>query len=426
MIIGIDDTDSKTLGMCTTYLGALLTERLTPLSSRLTPYLVRLNPNVVFRTRGNAAVALRVELKPGVDEQEVRDICLALVEEFSVFSDDNTNPGVIFLPDTQTMGRVLERFSLKAVQDFIPITKAKTLLERYHIPHRGYKNGRGLIGALAAAGIASTTLKDMTYERIAYRQRCNWGKPRLVRDESIWQADAATYPHTWDTVDHHNGRIVCIPHGPDPVLFGIRGDSREAVNHAFQLIRSEPIERTLTYITNQGTDMHIIHHAKIAQAREGCSYSLTGTITTPPRTLHGGHVIFTLSDETGSLDCAAFEPTKNFRGLIRQLASGDVVTVYGSLKNHTVNIEKICIRQLAPRIIRRNPLCSECGRRMESAGRGQGYRCRRCRTTETAPEETAARAGIEPGYYETPPVARRHLSKPLVRCNTSARVHPSR
>jgi len=67
------------------------------------------------------------------------------------------------------------------------------------------------------------------------------------------------------------------------------------------------------------------------------------------------------------------------------------------------------------------PTC--CGRRMESAGRGQGYRCRNddCdETAETLFEECVERE-LEEEWYEVPPAARRHLAKPLARLRSSPR-----
>lgn len=60
MIIGIDDTDSND-GMCTTYLGALLLDELQAYGTLETlPLLIRLNPTIPYKTRGNAAVALKI------------------------------------------------------------------------------------------------------------------------------------------------------------------------------------------------------------------------------------------------------------------------------------------------------------------------------------------------------------------------------
>ncbi|RLI34099.1 DNA-binding protein, partial [Candidatus Bathyarchaeota archaeon] len=63
--LGLDDTDSLK-GGCTTYLAALLVERLSKIEG-LTftdfPGLIRLNPNIPWKTRGNGAVCLRLRLE---------------------------------------------------------------------------------------------------------------------------------------------------------------------------------------------------------------------------------------------------------------------------------------------------------------------------------------------------------------------------
>jgi tRNA(Ile2)-agmatinylcytidine synthase len=427
MLVGIDDTDSRTLGMCTTYIGVLIVEQVSPFAESITPYLLRLNPNVPFKTRGNAAVAFDIVLDSSRFESKVKEICYRIIEDFSVFSDDNTHPGVVFLSDDVAAEACdeLKRFSSQAVRDFLAVEEVKAFLEEWEIEHRGYKLGRGLIGALAAVGLAYTGLPDYTYELVAYRMPSNWGRKRFLVEESVWRADAETYPLTWDTVDYCNQRIVCSPNGADPVLFGIRGSDTGAINHAFNIIRSEPVERCLLYITNQGTDMHILP-GSISEVRDGRSYALEGTVVRAPQTMRGGHVFFSIEDCGCRIDCAAFEPTKNFRELIKQLAVGDVVCVYGSVKKGTVNVEKLRIESLSARRILKNPMCS-CGRRMKSAGRGQGYRCRKCRRTSNVPDVIELPVMLEPGFYEAPPVARRHLAKPLVRyVDGDVKVYPSR
>jgi len=54
-----------------------------------------------------------------------------------------------------------------------------------------------------------------------------------------------------------------------------------------------------------------------------------GTVCKEPYTLEGGHDIFTINDPTGTIDCAAYEPTKEFRKIVRDLCIGDIVEVYG-------------------------------------------------------------------------------------------------
>lgn len=417
MIIGLDDTDSKE-GMCTTYLAAVLIEKLRKFGTFSEyPLLIRLNPNIIYKTRGNAAIAIPLELKNSTDTEKVKEIVIETVKNMSVLSNEHTNPGVVFIENTtEKMPDELARFSMRAVQDVLEIHEAKELLIRHGISHKGFKNGRGLIGALAAAGFALTGLPDFTYELIAYREKKRCGTLREIDEESVWEADAATRPDTWDTVDYENKRIVFAPHSPDPILFGIRGNSESAVKRAFSMIKSEPVERHVVYKTNQNTDMHLIH-AKISDALDDRSYILEGTVSSPPTTIAGGHVFFELAGNGASIGCAAFEPTKNFRHIIRQLRTGDEVAVYGSVKNRTLNIEKINITSLNTHVYR-NPVC--CAKRMKSMGKEQGYRCEKCGAVKNEQELEMIKRSISPGFYEVPPSARRHLAKPLIRTRMTA------
>ncbi|MBU3967450.1 MAG: tRNA(Ile)(2)-agmatinylcytidine synthase [Euryarchaeota archaeon] len=410
MIIGLDDTDSKE-GMCTTYLAAVLIEKLASFGRiQGYPLLIRLNPNIIYKTRGNAAMAIPIELNRGEDAETVMKMVIDLVEEMAEFSAENTNPGVVFIEEaSDDMKKDLAAFSLRAVQDVLEIREAEELLERYGISHKGFKNGRGLIGALAAAGFALTGLPDITYEVIAYREKKRWGTPRVIDEDSVWKA--AEQPDTWDTVDHENRRIVFAPHSPDPILFGIRGKSELAVRRAFSFIKSEPFERYVVYMTNQNTDMHLLR-AKIGEVLDCRSYILEGTVSKPPKTIVGGHVIFEISDGTSAIECAAFEPTKGFRSIIRKLRAGDKVTVYGSVKDGTLNLEKLKLTGLNHNELR-NPLC--CGKRMKSMGSGQGTRCEKCGAKAKEQVIESIKRNISKGFYEVPPCARRHLSKPLVR-----------
>ncbi len=410
MIIGLDDTDSKE-GMCTTYLAAVLIEKLKTFGIiEGFPLLIRLNPNIIYKTRGNAALAIPIELKNATDALMVKKIVIETVNEMAVFSATNTNPGIVFIEiPSEDMKKDLGKFSMRAVQDVLEIQEAVELLSRYGISHKGFKNGRGLIGALAAAGFALAGLPDKTYELIAYREQKRWGTLRMIDENSVWAA--AAQPDTWDTVDHENKRIVFAPHSPDPILFGIRGKNEFAVRQAFSLVKSEPIERYVVYMTNQNTDMHLIR-AGISDVLDCRSYILEGTIRKPPKTIVGGHVIFEIGDGTAALECAAFEPTKSFRNVIRQLHTGDGVTVYGSVKDRTLNLEKIEIRSLNQNELR-NQLC--CKKRMKSMGRGQGYRCEKCGAISKEQVVESIERNISTGFYEVPPSARRHLSKPLIR-----------
>ncbi len=438
MIIGIDDTDSRK-GMCTTYLCAVLADELKKYGEVSTPRLVRLNPCIPFKTRGNGAVSFEIWITEG-EEEKVKSEVKNRVSELSELREEGTKPGVVFIDDNVlNLNLKLKNFYENAVREVLTLEDAYAIISELHFDYIGLKNKRGLIGALAAASFLvlqknKPDYYDFTYELMVYRQKERWGKSRFIDETSVWKADAATYPLTWDTVDVANNEIVFAPHSPCPVLFGIRGNSVDAIYKTFELIDAEPEERKMLFVTNQGTDFHLI---KFETAREKLrdyhSYILDGMVSSNPQTIEGGLVVFSISlskdEETlGSIECIAYEPTKGFRDIIRMLRVGDAITVFGSLKKETLNLEKIEVRKLNL-VVEMNPRCDKCGRTMKSAGRLQGYRCKRCGTFRADKDKVVVDRGLEEGLYEVPPVARRHISKPLIRMRKEGadkKVHPSR
>jgi len=146
-----------------------------------------------------------------------------------------------------------------------------------------------------------------------------------------------------------------------------------------------------------------------------------GKVNDKPRTIRGGHVFFILSDDTGSVHCAAYEPTGGFRRIVRKLEPGDRVQVFGGVRAasnmtpRTINLEKLEILGLAARTASQNPLCPKCGKRMKSAGKDQGFRCRQCKSHELQKIHSEIQRDLQAGVYLPPPRAHRHLTKPEVR-----------
>jgi tRNA(Ile2)-agmatinylcytidine synthase len=228
--------------------------------------------------------------------------------------------------------------------------------------------------------------------------------------------DKKTYPQTFDNLDH--GYMAIEPHTPCPILYGIRGETPEAVLEAHKLVKSlEPIEKYCIFQTNQHTDMHIQKIENIDEMEQFGCYQVLGKVKDTPRVIEGGHIFFYLEDSSGEVECAAYEPTKGFRNVIKKLRSGDEVVLYGGIgTHHTLNIEKIEIKELETQYEEKNPIC-ECGKRMKSAGSGKGFKCPKCGTLlrDGSKVLTPIERDIQTGFYEVPPSARRHLSKQLVR-----------
>jgi tRNA(Ile2)-agmatinylcytidine synthase len=411
--IGLDDTDAPG-GLCTTWLGAVLARRLeaagVPVRERR---LVRLNPNAPFRTRGNAAIALLAEGDPGL----AFELACAAVEEFAPLDAPMTNPGVVVAERPLPVA-----WYRRAVTDLCTVGDTVDLLDAAGARYRGYGNGRGLIGAAAAV---AAEFPDRTYELLAYREQTRWGTPRAVDATSLFQAEAATFPRTWDSVDLENDAVVCVPHTPDPVLFGIRGESPEWIARARSLVLSEPVAIEAYWTTNQGTDAHLVP-GRCGALREGRSYAVAGTVADRPATGTGGHVTAWLADGSERLRCMAYEPTKGFRRVIRALRPGDRVVACGSYRQGSLNLEKVAVLEVAPCATVRPPPCPVCSRRTTSAGRNRGWKCRSCGARVSEPESVIEERTIAPGWYEAPPVARRHLARPLCRGPPRLPLDPDR
>ncbi|MEM0351176.1 MAG: tRNA(Ile)(2)-agmatinylcytidine synthase, partial [Archaeoglobaceae archaeon] len=353
--IGIDDTDSRK-GMCTTYLALLLRDALREVGKSIgIPRLIRLNPTIPYKTRGNGAVSFEMEIE---DLDRAMEIADKVVRRYAEMDDENTNPGVVFVPEEKVS--ILREFAKRAIKDVLSIEDAQRIVEKHSIPHLKYKNGRGLIGALASVG---AELEDVVYELIAYRYPERFGKPRICEEESFYELDLQFYPKIFDTVDWCHGVVMAVPGTPCPVLFGLRGENSEVLLKALEIVKTEKWERYAVFMTNHATDMHIISDGEIRDFR---SYRVIGEVVEKPYEIQGGHVFFEIKLGNAKLKCAAFEPTKQFRNVIRNLIPGDVVEVYGSVKNSTLNLEKINIIKLEEKFIELNPICPSCGKRMES------------------------------------------------------------
>ena len=417
-VIGIDDTDSRDRGMCTTYVADSVARRLEAPVERV--LLVRCNPAVEHKTRGNAALAVHTD----ADAATAFETAVEAVDAAAETLDERTNPGVVVAEgEPDSVPEPVAAFAREAIRDHLTRRRARKLGGEAGFRIRSWKNGRGVIGALAAVG-AWRALEEWTYEHIAYRKRTRWGSDRDVDVDSVFEAADEFYPLVWDTVDRGAGEVVCVPRTPGPVLYGIRGDDPEACRTVAERIEGEPIACARTFVTNQGTDAHL-RDGSIAAVRDGRSYRVDGVVSTPAETRRGGHVFFRLCDDDTELECVAFEPTKRFRDRVRKLRVGDRLTVCGEVGNGTLKLEKFALRELAT-TERVTPTCAGCGRSMESAGRDQGYRCRDCGTTTPSKVERELERELRPGWYEVPPRARRHVARPLVRGEFDATTYPER
>lgn len=427
--LAFDDTDSPE-GMCTTFLACLMLEEFADLDLIGLPRLVRLNPNIPWKTRGNAAVCLSLGTGIGrgavcgevgsrkvrsfprgrpVDPSEVMSRAARVLRGNARFECGKTNPGIV-VSNTKPQ----PSFYWSTVREVVKRSDADEAVRRVGGLTRGFKNGRGVIGAAAAM---SWRPKDRTWEVIAYRAPDRFGTPRSLDQGSVIAMDRAT-KHTFNNYDHESGHIAIMPSSPCPILFGIRGDSPSELLRARTMIRGERQDCWLLFMTNQGTEDHVVRR-RVVDLRPSVSAVVDATVAALPRTIKGGHVIVKVTDGA-AIDAAFYEPSRHFRDVARALLPGDEVRITGSVRDkpRSLNVEKLQVVSLVKDVRKaHNPLCRKCGKRMGSMGSGQGFRCKKCgtRAPPSAAETVEIPRQVACGWYEPPVASRRHLHKPLRR-----------
>ena len=415
--IGIDDTDSEK-GGCTTYTATVLFQELSSRGFKPSdfPWLVRLNPNIPWKTRGNGALAVHFFVDEGQID-EVQSIALNIVEKTTVASARGTDPAVAFLKG-QVPGTLCE-YSTRSLYDVLSVREARAVARSAGAEVHALIGVRGVIGSLAAIGAGLDSVEH-TFEIIAYRIKENLGSPRRIDHESVKLMNSKYEERTFNNLDPESGRVLVSPHGLDPVLLGIRGYSPNDVLDAFKELQlNEEIERVMIFRTNQGTDAHLGKTRKAVDLKPHQSGALTGRVDDVPRVLRGGHVIFRLRDDSGLIDCAVYRPTGSLAMAARDLLPGDTVRVYGGVRRWregtpTLNVEKLEVLHMVEKIQHANPMCSSCGGRCESMGRGQGLRCKKCgqRNEYASKIQVRQERHLQSTIYVPPPRARRHLTMP--------------
>ena len=405
--------------MCTTYLACSIINQLKDSGIDIIglPHLIRLNPFARFKTRGNGGISFKI----GIDNYGSENIDLAKkiilenVEKLSQMSFENTNPGVVFYEGEITPE--MENYAMKAIYSIISIEEAENFAEKIGAEIHKFKKGRGIIGSIAAI---ACPLEDYTYELLTYRVLENYGKKRLIDEKSVYEMDKKTQD-TFENIDFHNDYIAIEPKTPCPILYGIRGESVDGLKLAKNMVKvHESIETYCIFKTNQHTDMHLQNVSKLKDMEKYGCYVVSGYVKENPHVIEGGHVFFTLADDSGEIEAAGYEPTKEFRHIVKNLHIGDQIKLFGGIGcGGTFNIEKLKIIKLNKKQHFENPICI-CGKRMTSAGKNKGFKCKKCDYKLPDGEKIAIeeeRNLIEGKFYETPVSARRHLAKPLCRMN---------
>jgi len=422
LAIGIDDTDSLN-GGCTTFVAYSVMKAVTSDHRAKIidyPYLIRLNPNYPPKTKGNGAVKISLQLDNQVDLETIGEMVADVVRDRSRINDEGTEPAIAFANDLRRDGPLTDFYRL-ALTSVLQPKAAVELAEKHHVDLLFLKDSdKGAVGAMAALG--ADLSGDHTYELLAYRDEKMWGKPRKIDKESVITMDHATSPLTFNNYDYAHKRVLITPHGPDPILVGIRGETPDVLLGALEMVRfQEAISGYAVFKTNQGTDAHFKafhegHPEELAVHSVAC---VSGKVTRGPEAIRGGHVLFSVGGGDQEIPVICFAESGELTREIRKLERGDFVEVCGGTRERgrtlCLNLERLDLIRVATKRITRPPICPDCGKRCKSKGLRQGYACPKCGRALRQPQTVELERNVKPGTYLPDAGAMRHLSKPLSR-----------
>lgn len=416
--IGFDDTDSRK-GMCTTFLAYKIVEYLKKEQVHFLdyPYLIRFNPNIPWKTRGNGAVAIKIKTeKPDTIKKNI----IEFIKKYSSIN-EGANPGLVFYQQ-EKIPEHFSKFGKTALCRLISRNQAKEFASKNDVESFYLGNGQGLVGAIGAIGYS---FDDHTFELISYRKESNFGKKREIYKESVKEMQNLTRSRTFNSFDEEKNRVLIAPHGPDPVLFGVRGEDVESVLKGALMVRAaEKFAGYMVFRSNQGTGAHLKNELDVSDLKPFSSGTISGKISNEPKIKLGGHVIFSIIKDGQEVQCAVYKPT-GITQIASKLIKGDVVKVGGGIrkasKNHqrTLNVEFLQVLELEKNLKMVNPFCPACKKRMKSKGKNQDFECIKCgstskhKTLEEIPRE------IEKRLYVPILSAHRHLTRPLQRIGKS-------
>jgi len=412
--IGIDDTDSPK-GMCTTFLSYKIVKFLEKQKIEFVDYpsLIRFNPNIPWKTRGNGAVRLTIKTRnPNKIKKEI-------IQFITNYSDtkNGANPGLVFFQD-QSIPQSFHKFSRLALWKLISRKTAKEFVSNNKIDSFYLGNGQGLVGAIGAIGYK---FYDHTFELLCYRKKSQFGKKRTINKHSVKKMQSITFPETYNSFDNENDRVLITPHGPDPVFYGIRGESVKSVVLASTMVDTdEKLDGYMVFKSNQGTADHLKNELQVNDLKPYTSGFLVGKVCSKPVTEQGGHVFFSIQVRDRKIRCGVYKQTKITK-IAQDLIPGDKICLGGGIRKASKNYERVLnvefldVIKLEKNILLTNPTCKTCNKKMKSKGNKQGFECFRCGNKSFSKSSLEIPRKIQRKLYLPAISAHRHLTRPYQR-----------
>ena len=412
--IGIDDTDSPK-GMCTTFLAYKIINRLKKENVDFLdfPNLIRFNPNIPWKTRGNGAVGLKIAT---TNPNKIKNLVKKFVIQYSDVK-NGANPGLVFCQD-DNIPEEFFKLSSDAMWKLIHRNEAKKILSKHNFDYFYLGNGQGLVGATSVIGY---TFEDQTFELLSYRKTSQFGKKRFLDKSKVKQMQEKTYPKTFNSFDSKKNKVLLMPHGPDPVFYGVRGEDSTTLISASKMIQpKEKLAGYLIFKSNQGTGDHLKNEIDVNNFLPYTSGTLQGVVIKKPTVTKGGHVFFSIIVDNVKINCAVYKPTR-ITDIAKELIVGDILKVGGGIRKATkthpriLNLEFIQIIKLEKKSKLINPFCKNCQKHMKSKGKNQGFQCVRCKKTSDHKNRQFITRSVKEQIYIPDVSAHRHLTKPVQR-----------
>ena len=412
--IGIDDTDSPK-GMCTTFLSYKIVKFLEKQKAEFVDYpsLIRFNPNIPWKTRGNGAVRLTIKTR---NPNKIKKEIIQFIKNYSD-TKNGANPGLVFFQD-QSIPQSFHKFSRLALWKLISRKTAKDFISNNKIDSFYLGNGQGLVGAIGAIGYK---FSDHTFELLCYRKKSQFGKKRIINKHSVEKMQSNTFPETYNSFDNENDRVLITPHGPDPVFYGIRGESVKSVVLASTMVDTdEKLDGYMVFKSNQGTADHLKNELQVNDLKPYTSGFLVGKVCSKPITEQGGHVFFSIQVGDRKIRCGVYKQTKITK-TAQDLIPGDKIRLGGGIRKASKNYERVLnvefldVIKLEKNILLTNPTCKTCNKKMKSKGNRQGFECFRCGNKSFSKSSLEIPRKIQCKLYLPAISAHRHLTRPYQR-----------
>ena len=398
--IGIDDTDYHE-GGCTTWQANQLHNILISCGAKsIQRRLVRLWPFAVRRTRGNAAIALIMDISSDIQNECINAINTWFTKLVNDLKNNDVakhaRPGLIICKHEQFDESVYWNCVKSEYTDINKIVNDPSVIH-YLTSDLG---DDGLIGA--AASISWKPSPESTFEAIAWRHISKCGSPRNI-PQNATNILENLHPNTFMNRDPTYDRGLISPRTPCPVLFGIRGwnyvDTLNALQDMLKLDWNEDIVDYAIHISNQCSDDHL----------EGI---IEATVLDIPIRNRGGHIDLNILTLSGVIKLISFKEGGILNRKIGELLPGDKIHVLGLISPEgELHVERLKRVFSSPGNLIR-PNCS-CGGHLKSTGKSAQLKCKLCKNIVSSYWLSSRR--ISHDWVEPPSSNRRHLSTPVIR-----------